>query len=305
MKISAVMCVRNDNYGGNLADRASLCLNSYINSVDEVFLIDYNSPTYPLLWDIKENIEFKGNLKHIVITPETAKFLTNNDPQAQVCNEVISRNLGLRRASGDYMISTNIDIIAPKREDLELAINSNIIDQNTFYTISRRHTDWTQIKAFFKESEAKIRPEIILNERDLNFKAWPLLRNFLILSSSERVFSETITKGDDYSLINCCGDFQIAHKNVWNTIRGFEEDLIYTLYSDTNVQKKAVMHGFGLKALYSPALFHIEHGKGGGGFMDGINRKTNDMGRAVIFQHHTENKDTWGFSDIDVEYEVL
>jgi len=39
--------------------------------------------------------------------------------------------------------------------------------------------------------------------------------------------------------------------------------------------------------------------------MDGINKKVNDMGRAIIFQHHTENKDTWGFSDINIEYEIL
>jgi len=29
------------------------------------------------------------------------------------------------------------------------------------------------------------------------------------------------------------------------------------------------------------------------------------MGRAITFQHHTQNKDTWGFSDIDIEYEIL
>ena len=44
------------------------------------------------------------------------------------------------------------------------------------------------------------------------------------------------------------------------------------------------MHGFELKAIYSPALFHIYHGKGGGGFLDGINRKTNDPYRAIMGQ---------------------
>ena len=120
-----------------------------------------------------------------------------------------------------------------------------------------------------------------------------------------RHFPAKVTPNDNYSLINCCGDFQLAHKNIWNEIKGFEEELIYVLYSDTNVQKKAIKHGFELKAIYSPALFHIFHGKGGGGFLDGINRKVYDMYRAVTAQEKTENADTWGFEPIEMEYELL
>ena len=84
-----------------------------------------------------------------------------------------------------------------------------------------------------------------------------------------------------------------------------EEELIYSLYADTNVQKKAVMHGFELKALYNPALFHIEHGKGGGGFLDGINKKTNDPHRAISNQFKTYNTEDWGFNNIEIEYETI
>lgn len=303
MKIGAVIPVRNDGYGlidgYTLNDRATFCINSAINEYDIVYLVDWNSIERPLLWDIKENINFKGNLKHIVIPPEFASIMTNNDPYAQVCNEVLARNIGIRRLIDDgmdWIISTNIDIIAPKREELE---KSNF-DPKTFYAISRRPLDWSTISSYFKDNDIKPR-----NEKDLSFKNWESLRNFLDLQSEERHYAESINSSDKYSLINCCGDFQLAHKEIWNTIRGFEEDLIYVLYSDTNVQKKAVMHGFDLKALYNPPLFHINHGKGGAGFMDGINRKVNDMNRAVTFQYHTENKDTWGFSNIEIECEIL
>jgi hypothetical protein len=76
MKLSAVVVTRNDNYGGNLNDRATYCLNSLVNTFDEVILIDWNSPdNKPQLWDIQDRIDFKGNLKHIVITPEVASML--------------------------------------------------------------------------------------------------------------------------------------------------------------------------------------------------------------------------------------
>lgn len=289
MKISAVIVSRNDNYGGQLNERATYCFNSAIDTYDEVFYIDWNSPTHSLLYDIKDNINFKGNFHHIVITPEVASILTNHDPNAQVCCETLARNLGLRRATGDYIISTNIDIIHPKRDELEKILNSS--DKNTFYTISRRPLEWDTIKEFHNG-------EILFNE-------WKSLREHLINNSEERHFEETTVSGDNFSIINCCGDFQIAPKHIWNEIRGMEESLIYSLYADTNVQKKAVMHGFGLKAIYNPALFHINHGRGGGGFLDGINKVTNDPMRAIILQGKTENADTWGFSNIEIEYETL
>jgi hypothetical protein len=289
MKISAVIVSRNDNYGGHLNERATYCFNSAIDTYDEVIYVDWNSPTHSLLYDIKDNIKFKGNFKHFVITPEIASVLTNNDPNAQKCCEVLARNIGLRRATGDYLVSTNIDIIHPKRNELENIINN--MSKDTFYTISRRHTDWTQIKEF--------------HNGEIKFDEWEKLREYLIVNSEERHFDETTVNGDDYSIINCCGDYQIAPKHVWEGIRGMEEDLIYSLYADTNVQKKSVMHGFELKALYNPALFHIEHGKGGGGFLDGINKLVNDPYRAIVHQEKTLNTESWGFGNTDIEFEVF
>lgn len=285
-RIGATIPVRNDNYGGSLNERAVYCINSAIDTYDLIYLIDWNSDTNkgPLLWDIKDKINFKGNLRHIVIEPEIAKIFTNNDPHAQVCCEVLARNIGIRRLIDecDWIMSTNIDIIAPKKESLQKLIKE--IDPNTFYTISRRPVEL----------------------HDLNkFKTWQEAREYFINNSEERHWEEKVVQGDDYSLINCSGDAQLARKDIWHHVRGFEEELIYVLYSDTNVQKKAVKHGFGLKALYQPPVFHINHGKGGGGFLDGINKKTNDMYRAVVDQETTENQDTWGFSQVEIEYETL
>jgi hypothetical protein len=291
MKLSAVVVTRNDNYGGDLNDRATYCLNSLINTFDEVILIDWNSPNNrPLLWDIDKNLSLRGNLKHIVITPEIASILTNGDPDAQVCCETLGRNIGIRRATGDYIVSTNIDVIAPRRDELEKTI-INDLNEKTFYTISRRHIEWKDIEEF--------------HGGERKYGDWEELRNHLIENSEERKYEEKVVDGDDYSIVNCCGDFQLAHRDIWDEIKGFEEELIYVLYSDTNVQKKAIKHGFELKAIYSPALFHIYHGKGGGGFLDGINRKTNDMYRAVTAQEKTQNADTWGFEPIEMEYELL
>ena len=292
MKISAIIISRNDNYGGHLAERATYAINSAIATYDEVFYIDWNSETHSLLYDIKNDLQLNGNLKHIVITPEIASILTNNDSQAQKCCEVLARNIGIRRATGDYIVSTNIDIIHPKREDIEKIINES--DNNTFVTLSRREMTWDIIREF--------------HGGELKYSEWDKLRDYIYVNSEERKDEEKTVAGDDYSIINCCGDFQLAPKHVWEGIRGFEEELIYPLFADTNVQKKAVMHGFGLKAIYNPPMFHINHGSkgwGGGGIADGINKKSNDQYRAIIYQQRTENTESWGFGDTEIEFEIF
>ena len=292
MKITAVIISRNDNYGGHLNERATYAINSAINTYDEVIYVDWNSPTHSLLWDIKDNLQLKGNLKHFVITPEIASYLTNNNPDVQKCCEVLARNIGIRRAIGDYIVSTNIDIIHPKREDIESIINDS--DNNTMITLSRREVTWDIIKEF--------------HGGEMKFQEWDKLRDYIYINSEERIYEEKTVTGDDYSLINCCGDFQIAPKHIWDEIKGFEEELIYPLFADTNVQKKAVKHGFGLKAIYNPPMFHINHGSkgwGGGGIADGINKKANDQYRAIIAQEKTQNEISWGLGNTEIEYEII
>ena len=292
MKITAIIVSRNDNYGGHLNERATYAMNSAINTYDEVFYIDWNSEKYSLLYDIEKNLQLKGNLKHIAIPPEIASALTNYDPQAQKCCEVLARNIGIRRATGDYIVSTNVDIIQPKREDILKLIEEK--GEDSFTTVSRREVEWDYIKEF--------------QGGNYNFDNWSAFRDDAYKTSVPRNKLESTTPGDEYSIINCCGDFQLASKKVWHTIKGFEEDLIYPLYSDTNVQKKAKLSGFNLTGQFSPPLFHINHGSkgwGGGGFAEGINKKANDLQRAITFQQESRNKDTWGFSDINIESETF
>lgn len=75
MKLSAVIISRNDNYGGHLNERATYAINSAIDSFDEVTYVDWNSENHSLLYDIKDNLQLKGNLKHIVIPPSAATNL--------------------------------------------------------------------------------------------------------------------------------------------------------------------------------------------------------------------------------------
>ena len=112
----------------------------------------------------------------------------------------------------------------------------------------------------------------------------------------------------EWTLKSVCSKRTSASKEVWFKIKGFEEELIYPLYADTNVQKKAKISGYELTGQFEPPLFHINHGTkgwGGGGFAEGINKKANDINRAITNQNESLNKDTWGFSNINIETETF
>ena len=66
MKTAALLYVRNDGYKED--ERVIVCLKSMLDTFDEVFLLDWNSPEgkNPLLWDIENKLPKTGRLKHMV-----------------------------------------------------------------------------------------------------------------------------------------------------------------------------------------------------------------------------------------------
>ena len=284
MKTAALLYVRNDGYKEN--ERVIVCLSSMLDTFDEVILLDWNSPEdkKPLLWEIKDKLPKTGKLKHYVIPPSAANALTYEDPDAQACTQVISTNLMLRRCDADWIVATTIDIIAPKREKLlEFITNA---DPKTFYTVSRRDFEIGDLEEF-------------------GFDRWKEYRDHLDTISQPRYFPARVTPNDNYSIINCCGDFQMAHKSVWEGIKGYEEEMIYACFQDTNVQKKAVVYGYDLQAIYDLPLYHMSHKGMGNDGSSPSKQKYNDALVWVEWFKESSNTDNWGYKNIEIEYETF
>ena len=283
MKTAALLYVRNDGYKEN--ERVIACLSSMLDTFDEVILLDWNSPEdkKPLLWEIKDKLPQTGRLKHYIIPPSASNALTYEDPDAQVCTQVISTNLMLRRCDADWIVATTIDILAPKREKL-LEFLSNA-DPKTFYTVSRRDFEINDLEQF-------------------GFDKWKEYRDHLDTVSQPRYFPAKVTPNDNYSIINCCGDFQMAHKSVWEGIKGYEEEMIYACFQDTNIQKKAVVYGYDLQAIYDLPLYHMSHKGMGNDGSSPSKQKYNDALVWVEWFKESNNTDNWGYKNIEIEYEV-
>jgi hypothetical protein len=282
MKTAVIIYSRNDGYKED--DRVVTCINSMVETFDEVWYVDWNSPEDKgsLLWKLEDRIIKQGKIKHIIIPPSIASQLTPSD--ASVVNGLIPPNLVVRRTEADWIVNTTIDIIAPKREIFEAFLAK--ADKNTFYTLSRRDIEIEDVANF-------------------GFDKWKEYRDILDQTTEERRFYAQVTPNDRYSIINCCGDFQLASKHVWNTIKGYEENMYYACFPDTNIQKKAVLNGFNLEAIYDIPLYHMSHLGMGNDGSSPSKQKYNDPWKWVEYFNESENTENWGLNGVEIEYEVI
>jgi|TARA_B100000035_G_C21036688_1_gene571423 hypothetical protein len=293
MTKTAIIMSRNDNYGGNLELRATYCLNSMVDPFDEVIYVDWNTrkDKKTLIDLIRPNLRKTGKIRAITITPDEAFKYVKKDPTAQPCCEVLGRNVAIRRATSDWIVSTNIDIVPPK------TLNFSQLNKDTFHTVSRKL--FMDTGMYVKEKPI----DFFLDDSEDFFKKIPYKDTDTLRKEFSKLNLPHKQPRNDISLVDCCGDFQIAHKNLWYDIRGFEESMIYRGKTDTNVQLKSRGHGFNLKLLMPQDIevIHIGHlsfGEDGGG-KDVVARNP-DFG-----PDKTKNPETWGFSNINFKEEII
>ena len=284
----AVIVARNDNYGGNLPERATYAFNSILNSIDELIYVDWASEGERTLIDeIRNSLALPHKLKVVVVSPQKAQeyIIANTNPQGvipQTVTEVLGRNIGLRRLGTEFMISTNVDVIFPPRELLE-----KLSEVDTFSPVAKRMISLEHVRScggMLDDVQRELVRRIEKNEEPF------------CLPGYGPQGPTSVCEGDVWTLVNGNGDFQIAHRDIWYGIRGFEESLIGRGYADGNVQKKALTSGWKIAGRWDVPVFHIGHdggSSGGGGGTGGWN----DVNFAMRDFDTTTNPETWGFSD--------
>jgi len=283
MKTAALLYGRNDGYKEN--ERLIIHINSLLETFDEVHYLDWNSDDNKgsVLNQIKDKLISNNRLKHYIIPASIVSQIYNNIEGIGACISPLIYNILLRRCDADWIVCTTNDIIAPKREIFEAFLAKA---DKTFYTLSRRDIEIEDVAKF-------------------GFDKWQEYRDILDQTTKERKLYAKVTPNDNFSIINCCGDFQLASKHVWNTIKGYEENMYYACFSDTNIQKKAVLNGFNLEAIYDIPLYHMSHLGMGNDGSSPSKQKYNDPWKWVEYFTKSENTENWGFSNIEIEYETI
>jgi hypothetical protein len=276
MKKTVVLTSRNDNYGGNLHKRTTMGLTSLIEHHDEVIFVDWKTKNGEgVISNIKHNLPHTGKLKCIQVPKD---FLSQKYPNISnyTIIESIGRNIAIRRAENEYIISTNIDIVSTP-------LDNTILNETTFYTVPRRDVDESFHLSF--------------NEYKSLYKSlWDNRDGYI---AKERIENEN----DKWSLINCCGDYQIGHKSVWNQMRGFEESVLFGCGIDTNVMKKASFYS--TIQVLDHYIFHLNHGKNGDRDEDESVPPMSDQNLIIKDFTETTNPENWGMYNEDLPIQII
>jgi len=267
---------------------------------------------------IAENKEMIGwdKIKQIIVTHEEVEKM--NLPEHELCLQVLARNIGIKKATGDYIVSTNIDIIVPSRE----VLNEIKIYKNTFYILQRFEINKDEIFKFFKTKTLNDYP-FISNNEDLYLAFESIfsksdnitlgnfiytynlsddlykLKNEVLINEDEIIFesinSENYAKNlfkknmRKYLQISNSGDFQLAHRNIWFDVKGFEESMIGSYNSDINLQLKVIKSGYNILVLNNPGVIHITHNDRFANIIKSNHNKKNNFYTYVITFDKTTN----------------
>lgn len=312
--ISVVMTARNDDYGGNLLNRINTSLKSiYLgipkdgDFVIEIILVEYNPVVNkPLLSEIIERPNCSNVRLRVIQVPNSFHKQFKNFKRIPLF-EYKAKNIGIRRASAEYIISTNPDIIFSK--ELWEFIKHKKIMKNSFYRISRRDLSIKSIPSALTYSElinrCKKHCTYILGNihRPIgSFREWlkiflqsPTYENFLRLPLLiSRIPYELETKLHTLA----AGDFLMMHRSLWNRAGGYDESPLSSHMDGYILGILNYCHSYSQKIL-PIAIYHIKHDLGKAGrprekyseFLNNMN-KMRQSGKS----HITENK-YWGAPD--------
>lgn len=286
--VSFVLAARNDNYGGDFLRRMQVFVNALLplwekHDLDaELVIVEWNPPDgRPLLKDAITWPEYlKPGTVRVIRVPRAIHLQLPNSEKMPMF-EFIAKNVGVRRARGEYVLVTNPDLLYS--EELIAYLASKNLSKSCFYRIDR-YDFRGLIPLGFPPQDAlrfakrhvyqvHIRPD---RQRGLCVKIgwlhrwyyhvtgrWPSSYdgNALSISGKEPV----ISFNDDNRVYggihtNASGDFLLASSDRWRQIRGFPE------FTDTCTQLDSYachqLKALGLEqALFLPPcmILHAEH----------------------------------------------
>ncbi len=285
--ISIVCAVHDPGYGGDLPRRASIflrniCYHAKAAGVStEVIFVEWNRRENAQRWrDLLRLPEQQGNVCVRVIEVSSEHHDAIAPSNAPPFFQPIAKNVGLRRARGRFLLSTDPDVLftpqvfqafAKKlrrrafyridRYDVAEDVNecANVPEQLAFcrQRIAGIHTDYASTEF----------PKIVSLDQPGEIDEWlaPLrlaYRRTLALPRFAHRHQERLTYPVDKFHTNASGCFILMHRDAWSAICGHPE---FTTrgHSDSVTCWSAVSAGLRQVVLQPPCyMFHQPHARG-------------------------------------------
>lgn len=140
--ISVVVATRNDDHGGNLLGRTQIFLDGWLTQAkryqiaSELIFVEWNPPADrpPLMESLRWPADFGPcQVRFIQVPPEVHRRYSH--ATGLPLYQMIGKNVGIRRARGQFVLATNIDILFSS--ELAAFLGARRLDPNRVYRVDR------------------------------------------------------------------------------------------------------------------------------------------------------------------------
>ncbi len=261
----------------------------------ELILVEWNpSVGKPLLHEVlpKPDVDDYLTIRYVVVDSDVHNSYTVGKKMPLF--QMIAKNVGIRRAKGNFVICTNVDLLFSDK--LMSFLASEKLNENTFYRANRcdipREIDEDQtvndilayagshvLQRLGKSSQY---PEIE-DTRSWVFRI-PRLGGLIALPIKIKRWLGKETIDEKLAILDtdACGDFTMMSRKGWEDIKGYYELDAYSIHIDSLGVICAAAVGLEQKILESNMVtYHISHDSGWE-LSDPIAKIYSDLNRPMV-----------------------
>lgn len=350
--LSVVAASRNDDHGGDPLTRTQIFITNFARQCEkfrlpaELILVDWNPvPGRPGLAGVLQLPEQTSYCEARIITVPAVLHQRFKYADRLSFFQMIAKNAGIRRARGEFIVATNIDIIfsdeligyisqrqLDPRKTLRVDrydIQSGLTDKLTLEETldyawshpvrSNRRFHANELLAHLYGDDSFKRHCQPDPETCLTIGGLPVAENsglWSIRPSRDVPFERLHT--------NACGDFTLLSRAGWASITGYPEFEAFSMNIDSVGLAAAHYGGFEEVALLPPCVcFHIEHSLGSGWTPEGEKQLFSRLNEKQILNPEWHvltplvegmragtgpvalNRETWGLAEFQLPEEPL
>jgi hypothetical protein len=294
--LSVVTVSRNDDHGGDPLFRTQVFVDSLAEQcerfkvVTELVLVDWNPPQDrcglrdAIRWPKKSDFFV---VRVIEVPPSVHRSIRGS--AALPLFQMIGKNVGIRRAVGQFVLATNIDIVFS--DELFAVFSDDVLREGCLYRCDRYDSQSgvphpashavrqeylaahciRKNRRFGPLSLARLGENAAaISFRDLQedpyIEAVAMSRSVPIVTMSRECPAE-------YLHTNGCGDFTLMSNTDWHRLRGYAEFEAFSFHIDSLLVYAAHYSGILETSLLAPAVaYHLEHSSGSGWTPEGAEK---------------------------------
>lgn len=285
--LTIVTTSRNDDHGQNLAGRTQRHIDNLYEQANtfkepiEYILVEWNPPEDrpPITEAVNFHISSPYWHPRIITVPLDVHSTIKNSNKIPLY-QMIGKNVGIRRANGDFILCTNIDILLP--DDLFVLITSPMLAGGAIYRTDRVDVG-PDVPAGSKDAmQEYCQTHILRRNSPTSIDDYSLPPTRRYLHRAKNAFKHRLG-WYVYGIPKCytlaSGDFQLLHRDEWFNLRGYPELPVFSIHIDSLFQIQA--HYSGMRECILPyPTYHIEHA---------IGTSLVPGGEAIMYKNLTKN----------------